>query len=155
MTSLSSSITESTNPPEIVGIRVRPVVAPLNTPLRTASGVMESAPLILIDVETAAGVTGSAYIFTYTPIVLPAIARLLDDVGRTLTGKPLAPASLTEALRKRFVLLGTPGLLDIALAGRHGAVGRSRAVAEAAAGAFARRKSTTGQGVSQLRHGWS
>jgi mandelate racemase len=117
MTSLSSPIAESTNLPAIVGIRVRPVVAPLKTPLRTASGVMASAPLVLIDVETSAGVTGSAYIFTYTPIVLPAIARLLDDVAGTLAGQPLAPASLTEALRKRFVLLGTTGLLDMALAG--------------------------------------
>ncbi|WP_081651618.1 hypothetical protein [Cupriavidus sp. WS] len=53
--------------PQISGFQVRPVVVPLNPPLRTASGVMAKAPLVLVDISTNAGVTGSAYIFTYTP----------------------------------------------------------------------------------------
>jgi len=103
--------------PAVTGVRIRPVLAPLAMPLRTASGVVMNAPLVLIDVETNAGVAGSAYIFVYTPLVLPAVARLLADIAPLLNGEALAPAAVLRKLRSRFVLLGTPGLLDMALAG--------------------------------------
>ena len=41
-------------------LRVRPVVAPLPRPIRTASGDVLDAPLLLIDVLTDAGVAGRA-----------------------------------------------------------------------------------------------
>ena len=42
-------------------IRARPVVAPLPRPIRTASGDVLDAPLLLIDVLTDVGVTGTAH----------------------------------------------------------------------------------------------
>ncbi|TDV15800.1 mandelate racemase [Paraburkholderia caballeronis] len=101
----------------VESVNVRPVMVPLEPPLRTASGVMASAPLALVDVVTAHGVAGHAYVFAYNPILLPALARLLDDVSKLLPGQPLAPRALMRKLRSRFVLPGTAGLLDMALAG--------------------------------------
>ena len=49
--------------PAISGCRVRPVLAPLAIPHKTASGTLEAAPLVLIDITADDGVTGSAYIF--------------------------------------------------------------------------------------------
>ncbi|WP_238554776.1 enolase C-terminal domain-like protein [Paraburkholderia hospita] len=103
--------------PNVTSVKLRPVLVPLDPPLRTASGVMANAPLVLVDVETDAGVTGHAYFFTYSPTVLPAAARLAADVGKLAEGQPLHPRELMQSIRRRFVLLGTPGLLDMALAG--------------------------------------
>lgn len=107
----------STSTPSVTRVVTRPVLVPLNPPLRTASGVMAHAPLVLIDIETDAGVTGHAYIFTYTPAVLPSVARLVSDIAKLIEGSPLHPRDVMQSLRNRFVLLGTPGLLDMALAG--------------------------------------
>lgn len=101
----------------VENVRVRPVMVPLEPPLRTASGVMATAPLALVDVATTHGVVGHAYVFAYTPVLLPALARLLEDVSALLPGRRLAPRALMQKLRSRFVLPGTAGLLDMALAG--------------------------------------
>lgn len=98
-------------------MHVRPVMVPLDPPLRTASGVMASAPLALVDVATAHGVVGHAYVFAYSPVLLPALVRLLEDVAKLMPGEHLAPRALMRKLRSRFVLPGTAGLLDMALAG--------------------------------------
>ncbi len=102
--------------PRIVSIRVRAVKAPFERPLKTASGVMEAAPLVLLDIETSANCTGHAYAFCYTPVVQPALTELTRSVGALLEGQFLHPASVMEALRRRFILLGTRGLLDMVLA---------------------------------------
>ncbi|MBS7554943.1 mandelate racemase [Ancylobacter dichloromethanicus] len=104
------------SPARITRVTARPVIAPLMRPLRTASGVMESAPLVLVDLETETGVVGRAYAFAYTPVLLGALARLTADAGGLLEGRPVQPYVLTRFLRARFVLAGTPGLLDMALA---------------------------------------
>src|ERR1039458_7277018 len=44
-------------------LRVRPVVVPMRLPLQTSTGAVSMAPLVLIDLETAAGITGRAYLF--------------------------------------------------------------------------------------------
>jgi mandelate racemase len=57
-------------------IQARPVVAPLPRPIRTASGNVPDAPLLLIDVLTDAGITGRAYAL-YT--AHPAFARTVRE----------------------------------------------------------------------------
>ncbi|WP_456655522.1 hypothetical protein [Bradyrhizobium sp. JR3.5] len=42
----------------IRGVKARSVVVPLKRPVKTAFGVIDSGPLVLIDVETDQGVTG-------------------------------------------------------------------------------------------------
>ena len=70
-------------------IRARPVVAPLPRPIRTASGDVLDAPLLLIDVLTDVGVTGRAYAFAYTPLTLRSLAQFLRDIAPELKRIPL------------------------------------------------------------------
>ena len=70
-------------------IRVRPVVAPLPRLIRTASGDVLDAPLLLIDVLPAVGVTGRAYAFAYTPLTLRSRAQFVRDIA--FYARPLRP----------------------------------------------------------------
>jgi len=101
--------------PTIRACRVRQLVVPFAQPLRTASGTMPAAPMILLDLHTSAGVTGHAYLFTYTPTALRAVAALCEDVTAQLAGAALAPRQVMAGLRARFRLLGSVGLLDMVL----------------------------------------
>ena len=49
--------------PKIRRLRATPVNVPLARPHPTASGVVSSAPLVLMDLETDQGLTGHAYVF--------------------------------------------------------------------------------------------
>jgi mandelate racemase len=85
-------------------------------PHRTASGVVAESPLVLTDVITDAGVCGHSMVFTYTPAALKPTAELIRNVGDLLKGEALAPAEVEQKLARRFRLLGTQGLVGIALA---------------------------------------
>jgi mandelate racemase len=98
-------------------VKARPVTAPLERPIRTAVGTIPSAPLVLIDVLTEEGVTGSAYLFAYTPPALAPLARLVEEIGDELGGKPIVPFERMRELNRRFRLLGWQGLVGMAVAG--------------------------------------
>jgi mandelate racemase len=100
----------------ITGLRVRAVRAPMREPHRTASGVVAVSPLVLIDLLTDAGVQGHSIVFTYTPIALQPTGDLIRDLGPLVAGQALDPAAVTEMLGRRFRLLGTEGLVGMALA---------------------------------------
>jgi hypothetical protein len=55
----------------------------LARPHPTASGVVESAPLVLLDLEIDLGLVGRSYVFCYTPIALRPIADLIDALQRS------------------------------------------------------------------------
>jgi mandelate racemase len=42
------------------------------------AGVVESAPLVLVDLETDKGLTGRSYVFCYTSIALKSVTDLID-----------------------------------------------------------------------------
>jgi mandelate racemase len=98
-------------------ITARPVIVPLPRPITTAVGTIPNAPLVLIDLHSDAGVTGSAYIFTYMPLALIASSKLVSEIGETLVGRRLAPAAIYNELAGRFRLLGRQGLVGMALSG--------------------------------------
>lgn len=108
-------MTERHSVPTLGISQVRRAIVPFEQPLRTASGMMQAAPLVILDIPTSAGVTGHAYLFCYTPTVLEAAARLTHDVTKALAGQPLAPYQAMQKLRGQFKLLGTAGLLDMVL----------------------------------------
>ena len=86
-------------------------------PHRTASGVVAESPLVLTDVVTDAGVVGHSMVFTYTPAALAADGRAdPQHRARWSKGEPLAPAEIEQKLARRFRLLGTQGLVGMALA---------------------------------------
>ena len=102
--------------PIIKEVRVRAVKVPLREPHRTASGVITESPLVLTDVLTDAGIVGHSIVFTYTLAALAPTAQLIGNFEELIVGEVLAPAELEQKLAKRFRLLGTQGLVGIALA---------------------------------------
>jgi len=103
--------------PTITNITLTPVVVPLGRPMRTASGALPGAALGLIDVETSAGVTGHAYIFTYTPKLLKASLALNEDIKDVFIGQTISPASCFSRFQSTFRLLGIQGLLGMWFSG--------------------------------------
>ena len=101
----------------IRSVTARAVVAPLARPLRTASGEIPAAPLLLIDIATEEGVTGRAYLFAYTKVTLRALQALTEDLAPLLAGKPCAPYDRARDCERAFRLLGRQGLLGMALSG--------------------------------------
>ena len=53
------------------------VAVPMTYALGTSRGTVTRAPLLLIDLETEEGVTGHAYIWSYLPEAMPAIASVM------------------------------------------------------------------------------
>src|SRR5437762_11673415 len=102
--------------PRIQGFKVRAVRVPMAEPHQTASGVITESPLVLTDVITDAGVTGHSMVFTYTPAALKPVADLIRNFEALVKGDALAPVDVEQKLARRFRLLGTQGLVGIALA---------------------------------------
>lgn len=101
----------------IHSVTARPLVVPLKHPLRTAMGTVASAPLVLIDVMTEEGVTGRAYVFTYMPMAVGAVAQLITSIGAELKGQSAAPHLRMQGFDRRFRLIGWQGLIGMAVAG--------------------------------------
>jgi mandelate racemase len=70
----------------------------------------------LTDVVTDAGIHGHSMVFTFTPAALQPTAELVQNLEALVKGEALAPAELEQKLARRFRLLGTQGLVGIALA---------------------------------------
>ncbi len=100
----------------ILELRTVPVSVPMTRPIRTASGDVTHAPLVLVDLVTEQGVAGRAYVFTYSPLALKPVAQLIDNLAGVLRGMPLAPALIEQTLDARFRLLGNTGLVTMAVA---------------------------------------
>ncbi len=98
-------------------LQVRAIRVPMPVPHRTASGVVAESPLVLTDAVTDAGVVGRSIVFTYTPAALGPTADLIRNIEPLIQGDDLAPAAIAEKLARRFRLLGTQGLVGMALAG--------------------------------------
>ena len=94
-------------------IVARAVVVPIARPVHTASGSIEAAPLVLIDVVTEQGITGSAYLFGYSNHTLKPLLALLDALRPELLGLPVVPFARMQQMEKRFRLLGLHGLLGM------------------------------------------
>jgi mandelate racemase len=98
-------------------LRARAVRVPMPDPHRTASGVIAESPLVLVDVVTSDGVTGHGIVFTYSTAALAATASLVQEFAPLVVGQALAPAERWQALAARFRLLGTQGLVGMAISG--------------------------------------
>ena len=86
-------------------------------PHRTASGIVAESPLVLVDAATDQGVVGQGIVFTYTATALKPVADLIQNVAPLVANEPLAPSAIEHKLANRFRLLGTQGLVGMALAG--------------------------------------
>ena len=98
-------------------------------PVETASGVMRTTPLVLIDVRTNEGITGRSYVRCYTPTAMQPLTRLVANLEPVLTGESVAPAIVERKLKRHFRLLGPQGLTGAAMAGIDMALWDARAKA--------------------------
>ncbi|MSQ58583.1 MAG: mandelate racemase [Betaproteobacteria bacterium] len=105
------------NTPVVRNIIARAVTPPFKRPPTSASGAIPHASLVLIDVETDAGITGRAYVFTYTISMLKPMVETLRGLGELIKGDAVAPIDSDAKVRGRLKLLDTPGLIGIALSG--------------------------------------
>jgi mandelate racemase len=95
---------------------VRAVRVPMTEPHKTASGVITESPLVLTDAITDTGISGHSMVFTYTPAALRPTAELIKNCQELVQGEALAPSDIEQKLTKRFRLLGTQGIVGMALA---------------------------------------
>lgn len=102
---------------QVTEVRVRAVDVPLEYPVKTAVGIVATAPLVLIDVLTDAGIVGSAYLFAYIPPALKPLAAAVTELGALIAGHPLAPVGIDDMFDRRLRLIGNIGLLRMASAG--------------------------------------
>jgi mandelate racemase len=102
--------------PKIASFQVRAVRVPMDQPHRTASGDVSDSPLVLSDVVLDDGTVGHSMVFTYTPMALKSTAELISNLSGTIKGQPLAPTEIFDNFGKRLRLLGTQGLVGIAIA---------------------------------------
>lgn len=102
---------------KITKLRVRSVNVPLEYPVYTAVGVVDTAPLVLLDIETNIGITGSSYLFAYSPVVLSALSDLTSSLGNLIIGQQLEPIAINDFLEGKFKLLGYTGLMRMAGSG--------------------------------------
>ncbi len=102
--------------PRIGSVRVRAVRVPMAHAHQTAGGTVSESPLVLTDITSEDGVVGHSMVFTYTAAALKPTADLIRNLEPLIKGEPFAPADIEQTLSRRFRLLGTQGLVGIALA---------------------------------------
>ncbi|HKX38038.1 MAG TPA: enolase C-terminal domain-like protein [Burkholderiales bacterium] len=102
---------------KIEAIRVRPVAAPMKRPLATSTGKLTEAALLLIDLQTDAGVVGRSYLFGLGRHNLPALAKLVEAMAQMIAGDPVVPFALERKLRARYTLLGVHNIVLFAMSG--------------------------------------
>jgi mandelate racemase len=113
----------------IRAVRTVAVHVPMKRPLGTSARRMDTAPLVLIDVDTEEGVSGRAYVFCYLPGATAALEAILSESAARMTGDRIAPVDLHAKLARHFRLLGVHGLVTMALAGFDAACWDALAVA--------------------------
>ncbi len=96
--------------------RVRSVLVPMVEPHQTASGTITESPLVLTDVLTEEGAEGHSIVFTYGIAALRPTADLVRNLGALLCGDVPAPIEAAGKLSARLRLLGTQGLVGMAMA---------------------------------------
>lgn len=103
--------------PVIERVAVQTVLVPINPPHRTASGLVEKSPLVLVDLHCSGGLIGHAIVFTYTPAALKPTAELFLGLQSLVVGQALAPRQLMDLLLAKMRLIGHQGLIGTILAG--------------------------------------
>ncbi len=95
---------------------MRPLDLRLAKAVETASGTMASAPVVLVDILTEEGITGSSYVRCYAPAALVPLALLIHNLQPVLERGTAQPHAVDSKLQRHFRLLGPQGLTGIAMA---------------------------------------
>jgi mandelate racemase len=98
-------------------IRARAVVLKLKRPVVARIAAMTEFPIVLIDLLTYEGVVGRSYLEPYIVNSMRYLIPALEDLGRLLKGKAVAPLELYDSARKSLHFVGYEGLSMIAASG--------------------------------------
>lgn len=98
-------------------LEATPILAPAPVPMKTASGVIDSAPLVLVDIHTEEGITGRSYLVTYMPFTIKPVVETLNSFAPLIEGRAAAPAEIDHHLRQSVRLLGDQGFIGMAFSG--------------------------------------
>ena len=102
---------------KIKNIRVRAIQAPLKRPPRSASGEIPNAALVLIDIETSEGITGSSYLFAFMRGMLKPTVAMVEALAEMINGDAVVPFEIEAKLRKRMTLQDSHGIAGQVIAG--------------------------------------
>jgi mandelate racemase len=97
-------------------IKIETATPKLPSPLQTASGLLETASLVLISVRSRCGIEGHSYLFSPNEALLPAIAQSISVAFEEVKGRSCLPELNTDHLLKKFKLFGGTGILTMAFA---------------------------------------
>lgn len=84
---------------------------PMTRPLGTSAQRIDSASLLLVDLQTEEGVEGHAYAFCYLPSIARSLLPVVAELSEALAGLPLEPHDLTRRISRHFKLPGLVGPL--------------------------------------------
>ncbi len=96
-------------------VTIRAVNAAIEPPLRNSLNVIPVAPLVIAEIQTEQGPRGTAYAFAYAPQALGPLAALARNLGEGLRGREVAPQALWDEWQDGLRLLGTEGLVQMAV----------------------------------------
>lgn len=96
-------------------LRTRAVSVPIERPLGTSVARMERAPFVLVELETEEGITGRVHVFCYMALAVPMMRQVIETAGELTTGAALDPGEIARLCQRRFALLGTQGVVGMAL----------------------------------------
>ena len=96
-------------------VRARIVSAPMRRPLSTSATRMATVPFLLVDLYTVEGVIGRAQAFCYMNAAAPMMRDMLEAAGELIEGALLEPDGIGRTCRNHFTLLGTSGIVGMAL----------------------------------------
>jgi L-alanine-DL-glutamate epimerase-like enolase superfamily enzyme len=102
----------------ITGVRTRVVRLPIEPPVVNRSGVFDTMWNVLVDVDTDEGITGSTYLWGYSPAGARALREILVELGEAAVGED--PFFATRLWRRSLVQIqqwGRRGLAVIAMSG--------------------------------------
>jgi mandelate racemase len=102
-------------PLTIRGLRTYAVEVPMTYPLGTSAAIVDRAPLLLVELETADGITGRSYVFCYRRSVPRAIDAVLRDAVSLVEGDAAIPLDVARKLGRRFALVGVASVVRMAL----------------------------------------
>jgi mandelate racemase len=98
------------------GVNIKAVLAPLPAPLRTGSGILTHAPVLLVDILSKEGVVGLSYLFSPREDLLKCLKEGIDAIAALLIGREMDPAKVSDYLDSEFRLFGGSGILTMARA---------------------------------------
>ena len=101
----------------IKNIRARAVQVPLKRPPRSASGEIPNAALVLIDIDTSEGITGSSYLFAFMRSMLKPTVAMVEALAEMINGDAVVPFEIEAKLRKRLTLQDAHGIAGQVIAG--------------------------------------